>query len=135
MLNRLAEEWYRQLLSCWYEHRGYVVIYDRHYAFDFEYNPGRQLRLTERIHRWMLANHYPRPDLVLFLDAPPEVLYARKHEWGVPRLQARREALLRQGARTRDFVRIDAAQPLNAVYADVAAHIQTLCSTREVNRA
>jgi len=129
LVNRLAEEWYRQLLCWFYQWRGFLVLYDRHFVLDFvEEFPGtRREPLSGRIHRWCLDRFYPRPDLVIFLDAPPEVLYARKPEWSIEELHRRREILIRAGKRLPNFFRIDATQPLDAVYAQVTRTIEDIC--------
>ncbi len=131
LANRVSEEWFRQLV-CWqYQLRGYVVLCDRHFVFDFaevEGDPAR--RLSDRIHAWLLRRTYPRPDLVIFLDAPPEVLMARKGEATLEILGARRKAFLRMGESTANFVRVDATQPLDSVYAEVTDHIDAFYSGR-----
>ena len=33
--NRILEEWYRQFIAYYYEKRGYIVIFDRHFIYDF----------------------------------------------------------------------------------------------------
>lgn len=125
LLNRLAEEWYRQYLSWKYRRAGYIVIYDRHFQFDFEPAGAgqKQERLPDRLHRWLLARCYPRPDLVIFLDAPADVLYARKGEATLEYLAARRAAFLQQGRTMPNFIRVDATQSLEQVYAEVIGHI------------
>ena len=123
LANRLAEEWYRQFLSWSYRHRGQIVVYDRHFRFDFECDKNRQRRFSDRLHRWCLAKFYPRPDLVIYLDAPAEVLFARKGEANLQWLEERRQAFLSQGATTPGFVRVDATQPLETVYAEVRERI------------
>ena len=40
-LNRLAEAWWRQLLSVLYRARGYILIYDRHFLFEAALPEGR----------------------------------------------------------------------------------------------
>jgi len=123
LTNRLAEEWYRQFLSWGYTRRGKIVVYDRHFKFDFECDRNRQRSLSDRLHRWCLAKFYPRPHLVIYLDAPAEVLFARKGEANLQWLEERRQAFLSQGAETPGFVRVDATQPLKAVYAEVRERI------------
>lgn len=127
LCNRLAEEWYRQYLSWQYRRRGRIVVYDRHFKFDFELEgnapPGEKIRLTDKLHRWLLAKAYPQPNLVIYLDAPAEVLFARKGEATIEYLEARRQAFLRQGGRMRNFLIVDATQPLEAVYAEVVEHV------------
>jgi thymidylate kinase len=123
----LAEEWYRQVHSWHYQRKNQIVAYDRHFQFDFDYDNaepnGNSFRFTDRLHRWCLAKLYPRPDLVIFLDAPAEVLFARKGEASLQWLESRRQAYLRQGKKTPNFVRVDATQPVESVYNEVAHYI------------
>ena len=132
LLYRLSEEWYRQAL-CWlYQLRGEVVLCDRHFLYDF-YEPKERLAakgLADRVHLWVLRRIYPRPDLVLFLDAPAELLFARKGEATLEFLEGRRSAMLEIGAGDPRFVRIDATQPQDAVRAEVEARIEALLAER-----
>jgi len=125
LANRLADAWFRQGLSWYYQLRGLVVLYDRHFVFDFapEITENSPDTLEKRVHRWCLENLYPSPDLVIFLDAPGEVLFARKGELSVAELERRRQGFLRQGARLPHFVRVDATRPLEVVYQEVAEHV------------
>lgn len=127
LLINLTEELYRQSLSRHYRRKGFIVLYDRHFQLDFEYDPSeRKLHSgCDFLHRWFLAKLYPRPDLVIFLDAPADVLYARKHEATLEWLEWRRQQFLRHGRKVRHFVRIDAAQPLAAVLSEVTEQIVT----------
>lgn len=133
LANRVAEECYRQLLSWWYQLRGYVVLYDRHFVFDFAERPSSDAPepLSNRIHRRWLTHHYPQPDFVIYLDAPAEVLFARKRESSLEELERRRQALLRQGSRMSNFVRVDATQPLEKVYGEVLRHIEAFCDRKD----
>ncbi len=121
LLSRIAEESFRQLVSWTYSIRGYVVLYDRHFLFDICAPPSSAAdrRLTDRIHQWFLRRVYPKPSLVIFLDAPPEVLYARKQEVPEDYLQRDREALLANRQYAKHFIRVDATQPLDQVVAVV----------------
>jgi len=126
LFNRIAEELLKQVVSTWYQARGAIVVYDRHYLFDFTPASDRPGRLTSRIHLWFLEHLYPKPDLVVFLDAPPDVLLARKQEVPESYLNGRRAAFLKRGAQLPHFVVVDAARPLAQVYDDVADHIERL---------
>jgi thymidylate kinase len=123
LASRLSEEWYRQVISWMYQLSGSVVLYDRHFVFDFAPEIVAEPTLEKRMHRWVLEHLYPRPDLVIFLDAPGTVLFARKGESTVEELERRRQAFLEQGRRTPNFVRIDATRPLDEVYNEVTAEI------------
>jgi hypothetical protein len=135
LLNRLAEEWFRQLISWSYQLRGYIIIYDRHFIFD--HVPGntdphiRKERLTYRIHGWLLNHLFPKPNMVIFLDASPEVLYNRKGETTLEYLQMCREAFLNKGERMVNFKRIDAFRPLDNVCAEVKDHIMQFYATKK----
>lgn len=126
LLLRLSEEVYRQLVSWWYQQRGYLVVYDRHFIFDMLPGPsdlGTKRRLTERVHNWFLRAVYPRPDVVVFLDAPSEILAARKQEVPEWYLQQNRENLLEKRPYAKEWIVIDASQPLERVIDQIAAAI------------
>lgn len=127
MLNRLVDTLYRQTVSLIYQFRGYVVVYDRHLLFEtapkaVTAKVKKRSWLT-RIEHWLHSNLYPNPSLVLFLDASPEVLYARKGEATLEYLEKRRATILKQGQKVTNFVQIDANQPFDRVFNDVAWHI------------
>ena len=120
-INNTAEEWYRQLLTWYFIRRGQVVIFDRHFYADFYHFHvnGRDDRWTSRLHGYMLEHLFPKPDLVVYLDAPAEVLFARKKEGTIELLEERRGNYLELRDKVPHFERIDATQPEDAVFADV----------------
>lgn len=125
-LNRLAEAWWRQLLTSYYLLRGYVVIYDRHLLFEsapLNNSKIKRKNLLDHIEHRIMKYFYPKPNLVIFLDAPPEVLYNRKGEASPHYLEKRRETTLEQGKYVPNFVQVDANQPLDQVLADVTRYI------------
>jgi len=128
LANRLAEEWYRQLLAQVYRARGEIVVFDRHFLADYHaYDVvGSGRPLARRIHGWVLSRAYPRPDLVVFLDAPPAVLYERKGEGTLASLARRRAdyfSLADRGLGSA-FAVVSATQPLPRVVEEVAALIR-----------
>jgi thymidylate kinase len=132
LANRLSEEWFRQLVSWTYQARGYSVLYDRHFALDFapEIVPPGDQPLDKRIHSWCLRHLYPAPHLVIFLDAPGTLLFARKGELSIDELERRRQGFLALGKRIPGFVRVDATQPLPDVYAEITRHVLRVCGKR-----
>jgi thymidylate kinase len=132
VVNRLADESYRQCISWLYQARGFTVLYDRHFVFDFALDVAGDVRepLDRRLHRLWLTHVYPRPDLVVFLDVPGTVLFARKGELTPEELERRRQAFLRVGSRMRGFVRVDATRPLEKVYAEVAGLVEAVPGRR-----
>lgn len=128
LVHRVAEEWYRQFASWWFQVRGYVVLYDRHFLFEHAIDAAGPARLTDRIHHKLLYSLYPRPDLTLFLDAPMEIVQQRKREQPAERLEQYRQAALALGRTMQNFVRIDATRAVDEVYADVAGRIDAVCA-------
>jgi thymidylate kinase len=129
LVNRLAEEWYRQLIAQAFLTRGSIVVFDRHFLADYHAFDvaGAARPLSRRIHGWMLMHAYPRPDLVVLLDAPPEVLFARKGEGTLASLARRREdylGLADAAGIDRPFAVVSATQPVDAVVADVAGIVR-----------
>ena len=119
LINQLSEEWFRQGLAWYYQRRGYIVLFDRHYfsdyyAYDIANRRGG-LPLARRIHGFVLQHIYPRPDLVIYLDAPAEVLYERKGEGTLVALERRRKEYLQIRNLVKHFVVVDASQPLDDV--------------------
>jgi len=125
----MLEEWLRQLVAVGYSSCGYIVVFDRHFFADY-YDADIVSRPTgrepfNRLHGWMLQHAYPKPALVICLDAPAEVLFARKPESSTEWLEQRRQQYLRLAGVVPSFVLVDADRPLDAVLDDVVAIIRT----------
>jgi len=139
LLNRIAEEWYRQLILRLFQMRGYVVLCDRHFLFEYFPNAGFERepdeRLSVRIHHEILARFYPQPDLTIYLHAPPEVLHGRKPEWNVEHLAKQQQGIEAQGRAMRNFVRIDASQPFHKVLSEVRSRLLQFGCTRDASRS
>src|SRR4051794_35092082 len=119
MINWMAEEWFRQLVA-WYHAklRGRVVIFDRHFFADYyayDVAPAARRPWASRLHGQVLRRAYPKPDLFIYLDAPPDVLLARKGEGTLEFLERRRREYLQIGAVVREFVVVDANRPVDEV--------------------
>jgi thymidylate kinase len=134
LANRLLEAWYRQVVSWSIQVTGRVVVYDRHFVLDFapEVVQDGEGSLPRRVYRWTLRRLYPHPDLVIFLDAPGEVLYGRKGESTIFELERRRQAFLNRGRTMRDFRIVDATRPLEIVYAEVVEIVTSYCRAHGV---
>lgn len=125
LANWLAEEWFRQGVARYHRLRGNVVVFDRHfladyYHFDVAPKEHTSRPLARRIHGLHLDRLYPRPDLVVCLDAPAETLAQRKREAGIEWLEGRRRQYLEMSKIFPNFVVVDAAAPLSRVTEEVA---------------
>ncbi|MFN8494897.1 MAG: hypothetical protein U0350_45255 [Caldilineaceae bacterium] len=133
MTNQMAEEWFRQTVVWYYLQRGNIVLFDRHFLLDYYYYdvvPSGARPLGNRVHGFVLNHFYPRPDLVICLDAPAEVLFARKGEGTLESIERRRQEYLRLKNLVEKFVTVDASQPEAKVLQDVSEIIQAFYATR-----
>lgn len=122
-INLLGEEWFRQSLAWYYQCRGYTVLFDRHFYWDYfahDIDCSRGGRsLSRRIHGFILDKVYPKPDLVILLDAPARVLFDRKPEGTVELIESRRQEYFQLKDRFRSFAVVNADQPLESVTREV----------------
>jgi thymidylate kinase len=135
--NLIFEEWYRQLVAWYYQIRGYIVIYDRHFFFDYYAHhvvDNAERSFGNRIHGSMLKNFFPKPNLVIFLDAPPEILFARKGEGTLESLERRRQEYLQLRDKVKHFVIVDASQPEDEVTKQVSDLIIDFYSWKKMSR-
>lgn len=128
----MTEEWLRQLVALGHGLRGRIVVFDRHFLLDYYHadvasGPGAGPRrgAAQRLHGWMLQRVYPKPDLVILLDAPAEVLHARKPEATVAWLEQRRQQYLELAPLVPEFVVVDVDRPLEAAVSEVVAAIES----------
>jgi thymidylate kinase len=134
LCNRIAEEWFRQSAAACYRRRGYVVLFDRHFVFDYHDPTVREQREAlspaRRLHAALLERVYPKPDLVICLDAPAEVMFARKGEGTVELLERRRQDYLRMRDLAPNFRVVDASRPPDEVTREVARLIEEFHASR-----
>jgi thymidylate kinase len=131
LTNQVAEECYRLLIARWHVLRGRMVIFDRHYYFDYYATDvaAPERRWEDRLHGFVLQR-LPRPDLPLYLDAPPEVLFARKGEGTLESLAALRRDLLAAVHSHPASVIVDGTAPVDDVVASLLAAIRTFQAQR-----
>lgn len=86
---RLAEQLLRGGLARWHRALGRLVVFDR-YTYD-AWRSGDPSDVKGRLRRFLLEAPCPRPDLVVLLDAPPQVLHRRQDEHPVDELRRQRD--------------------------------------------
>lgn len=108
----------KALVAEYHRAHGRLVIFDR-YTYDALISPRGPLKGLKRPYFWVLAHAAPAPQLVVVLDAPGELLFARKGEFDPVRLEEDRRAFRALGARLGGVRMVDAAQSPDAVRAEV----------------
>jgi thymidylate kinase len=120
----LLDQAYRVGVGARARRRGRTVIFDR-YVYDAEVDAaveGRDRR-EQRLLRW-IRRRFPAPDLVLVLDAPGDVLFTRKGEHDVGRLECLRGAYAVIAGDVPASTLIDVRQDATAVLSDAVAAIE-----------
>jgi thymidylate kinase len=136
LANRIAEEAYRLAIAARHRRRGEVVILDRDFFFDYYISDVARTNrsIGRRLHGLLLRRVFPRPDLVVYLDAPAEVLFARKGEWSIDWLAERRDqyrAMLRLATH---HATVDATRPLDEVVCHVREAVEARATAIEAGR-
>ncbi len=110
-----------------------LVVFDRYYhdilVDPLRYRYGGPMWLA----RW-IGKLIPKPDLWILLDAPTEVLQARKQEVSFEEAARQRGAYLRLVQSMRNSVVVDASQPLDKVVTDVNSAILTYMAEKTRKR-
>jgi thymidylate kinase len=101
-----------------------VVLFDRYHA-DLLVDPRRYRYGGPMALARLASRLMPQPDVVVFLDAEPEVLLARKQEVSREALATAREKYLVLAASHPRFRVVDASQPLEKVIEDVLKLVGT----------
>jgi thymidylate kinase len=91
--NHMLEQWYRYATSYYHMARGRLVLFDR-YVYDAPSTRAGKRSLKSRARSWLLSAPAPAPNMIVFLDAPGEVLYARKGEHSPAILEQQRQHYL-----------------------------------------
>lgn len=130
--NSLLEQWYRIAVGGYYRSRGKFVVYDR-YVYDSWINPP-VTRLLKKIRRFLIERTCPTPDLVILLDAPGSVLFARKGEHTPEGLESKRQAYLALQKQLSNLLVVDATQDAQTVQAEVIHMLWQYYRTRDLGK-
>lgn len=118
----LVEQWLCYLAAYRHQRLGGVVLFDRYVS---DPDPDAERRsVGQRLRRALLNGGAPRLDLVIVLDASADMLYARKPEHPIARLQRMRASYLGLAEAVPNAVIVDASQDASAVATAVASLIR-----------
>jgi thymidylate kinase len=98
------------------------VIFDR-YVYDALIAAHQSPGLLKRLYMLVLGHSCPAPDLVLVLDAPGEVMFARKGEDSPEILEKQRQGLLSLRNHVPRLQVVDATRTEAEVRADVLGRV------------
>jgi thymidylate kinase len=121
-VNNMFEQWYRYATSRYHMIRGRLVLFDR-YVYDSPGSVAGRRSLKSRARSWLLSAAAPKPDLVVYLDAPGEVLYARKGEHSPAVLEQQRQHYLSLQKHLPQMVIVDATRDADQVRRTVTSLI------------
>jgi thymidylate kinase len=117
-VRRVGAMWRGWLVGAVGVRRGRLVVFDRH-PYDARLgDSGRGLR---RIRRAILGHALPAPDVVIVLDAPAELLFARKPEHPVERIDDQRRRYLALARDLPATAVVDVSGPLDDVARRITA--------------
>jgi thymidylate kinase len=122
VLLRPAASVRRYLAARLAQERGRLVVFDR-YTYDAYLPPRPPLVRAKRLYFSLLARTCPAPGLLLLLDAPGELLAARKREHSPEELEWQRRHFLGLRRRFPGLQLVDVARPAGDVKADVLDRI------------
>ncbi|MFV1963882.1 MAG: hypothetical protein ACC628_00555 [Pirellulaceae bacterium] len=129
LLRKLCSQWHRYVRAHVHRARGRFVIFDR-YTYDALLPAPYELTRLQRLRRWLLAHACPAPDLILLLDAPGEMLFARSGEHQVEYLEQHRQAYVKMLRQFPQMVVVDATRDTGQVRRKAIAHIWRRFSER-----
>jgi len=135
LANLLAEECFRHNLVWYYQRCGKIVLLDRWFFADYYTVTDTDQRqpLSKRIHAFMLERVYPKPDLVIYLEAPAETLFARKGEGTLEGLKRQCQNYQQLRGVVKHFAVVDASREEHVVAGEVTALINDHYKTRVLN--
>jgi len=134
LAGHVGRQWSGYLRAVFHRSRGRLVVYDR-FGYDALLRLPRNRWIGARIRRWLLSHAIPSPDLVLLLDAPAELLHARKQDHDLATLESQRRAYLDLAARMGNVSVVPADRSADSVRRDVTQLVWRRYVARRRGRA
>ncbi len=109
---------------------GRTVVFDR-YALDARLPAQPPRAGLKNAYLWVVGRSCPGPDAVVLLDVPAEVMFARKGEMGVERLEGMRQDYAALASRLKKpTLTVDGTHEVEDVTARVVEFMWSLHRTR-----
>ena len=99
-----------------------LVIFDRYY-YDYFVDMKRYRYSISSKWAWCFRYIIPRPDLVFVLDAPSDIIYARKQELTIEEIERQRAEFKKLKDKYVNMIVIDTSKQKEDVIAEVTGHI------------
>jgi thymidylate kinase len=128
-LTYLTLLWVSLASARYHQARGALVVFDR-YPYDALTAPATGASLKDRVARWIVAHTFPDAGMVLVLDVPGDVMFARKGERDPDDLEAERQRLVSVTDRLPNVVLLDATRAPDAVRRAAVSAIWERYATR-----
>lgn len=128
---QMAEEHHQYRRALRQVRRGRVTVLDRHYYYDYYYHHVAQVAGSpaHRLHGWWLTRVLPKPDITFCLDAPAELLYARKPEGTLQERKTRRDEYVRMENDVR-LRMVDVSRPVDEIVRELSEAVQDFAAQR-----
>jgi thymidylate kinase len=110
-------------------HRGFILLGDR-YFYDILVDPARYRYGGPAWLVSIFSRYVPRPDIVILLDAPPEVIVARKNEATLTETRLKREKYLALMRKLENAYIVNSSGSLESTVRDVENIIMNYLSDR-----
>ncbi len=119
VLTRPIRVWLRYLLAFYHQLRGRLVVYDR-YVYEALLPPRPPLLFLKRPYFWLLSHAVPAAAIVVVLDVPGPVAFARKQENPPDELESERRIYAGMAARVPTLQLVDAEADAATVHAELS---------------
>jgi thymidylate kinase len=119
LLVLIAKLCFKSGLIAYHQRLGRVVVLDR-FTYDADLPPS-SAGWKERVTRRLIMSICPDPDVIVLLDAPAEVMFARKGEHTLERLEELRDGYLSLAQKYPQITVVDATRPREEVRRQVTA--------------
>ena len=129
LMRRLVQLWRAWIVGRVHVARGRLVLFDRH-PVEARLANRRDGGLAGRARRWIIGRSCPVPELVLVLDVPGSIAYARARERDPDTLESERRGYRELASRLPSATVLDASGDADALRRRAADIVWRACTAR-----